>query len=309
MYNKSEVAVTMRNNSIILSSNDIERLQKIINDNVSSDREKLHARIILSADHDRENYLTVANAAEKLKTSKNTVQTVRKAFIEKGFEDAIYRKRRDIPPTPKKVTKSVERAILEYITYYQYPYCVTTCSIASIHDDILLKKKVDLSRASIYRILKKHNIVLKDINDRNNAKRDYCKTFLTSGMWGNQKCDLYTVDQILKNCGKDIKTNWLMREIKLSLFGLSYVDFDRWKIDYTEQSIHIKFSYNKERIRCPHCGNARKINEKDTLKLGWVKTEKFFFPCYAYYNCVINFTCNCGFTGVAQPDIYWCGNK
>lgn len=69
------------------------------------------ANILLKADADGPNW-NDAKIAEALSCRRQTVENIRKRFVTEGFEKALVRKKRETPPTPKKLDGKQEAEVI-----------------------------------------------------------------------------------------------------------------------------------------------------------------------------------------------------
>jgi transposase len=70
-----------------------------------------HARVLLKVDGDGPNW-TDEQAAEAFGIRANTVRDIRQRFVEEGLESALERKRRNEPPTPRKLDGAGEARLI-----------------------------------------------------------------------------------------------------------------------------------------------------------------------------------------------------
>jgi len=121
---------------------------------------KVHAKILLCLDENGKEPLSPEQAAKKCKIHQENVYKIRKQFCNEGLERVLYRKKREQPPVPAKVTGEVEAHII-----------ATACSstppgrkqwtLQMIVDKIVLDGVVDsIGREAVRRTLKKRNISL-----------------------------------------------------------------------------------------------------------------------------------------------------
>ena len=73
---------------------------------------KGRAKVLLHLDECGERPLSPTEVAKKVKLHRETVYDIRKQFCIEGFEAALYRKVRETPPTPPKVTGDIEARII-----------------------------------------------------------------------------------------------------------------------------------------------------------------------------------------------------
>ena len=95
--------------------------------------------------------------AHKSKLHRQTVYDLRKRFCTEGFEVALHRKKREIPPVEPKVTGDVEARIIA-CACSSAPDGKSHWTMQMIADKIVLDGVVDsISDETIRRTLKKHN--------------------------------------------------------------------------------------------------------------------------------------------------------
>jgi transposase len=94
-----------------LSNQEREELRGIVKRLKGTSQKVRRAGILLKADVDGPNW-SDAKIAEALSCRTRTVENVRKRFVTEGFETALARKKREIPPTPKKLDGKQEARII-----------------------------------------------------------------------------------------------------------------------------------------------------------------------------------------------------
>jgi hypothetical protein len=103
---------------ITLSSEERDRLTKIIKTGTSSARSILRANILLHSDAVEQRKpgtsgsLTVVTLAELLRTTTTTVQNVRRDYAGQGLEATLNRKKRETPLVKPKVDGELEAHII-----------------------------------------------------------------------------------------------------------------------------------------------------------------------------------------------------
>ena len=97
---------------IELTDADRKTLSDIISKGSSSAKTILRANILLASDRNATQRMTVAQIADVYHTTPTTVQNVRTSYVNIGLEATIYRKKRETPPVPAKVTGDVEAHII-----------------------------------------------------------------------------------------------------------------------------------------------------------------------------------------------------
>ena len=121
---------------------------------------KKRAKVILCLDENSNKPLSVEETAKKCKLHSENVYKIRKQYVTEGMERILYRKKRETPPVPSKITGEVEAHII-----------ATACSAAPtgkkawtlqmIADKIVLDGLLEsISDVSVMNVLKKHNISL-----------------------------------------------------------------------------------------------------------------------------------------------------
>lgn len=101
------------NKKYIVRLNDEEReeLRGIVKRLKGTSQKLRRASILLKADIDGPNW-SDARIAEALSCRTRTVENVRKRLVTEGFEKALERKKREVPPTPKKLDGEQEARVI-----------------------------------------------------------------------------------------------------------------------------------------------------------------------------------------------------
>jgi hypothetical protein len=121
---------------------------------------KVHAKILLCLDENAKNPLTPKQTAEKCKIHQENVYKIRRQFNTEGIERVLYRKKREKPPVPAKVTGEVEAHIIA-VACSSVPEGKKTWTLQMIANKIVLDGVVDsIGKETVRRTLKKHNISL-----------------------------------------------------------------------------------------------------------------------------------------------------
>jgi hypothetical protein len=103
-----------RNNPVLLSAEDRQRLEALINCGHAPARQLTHARILLKADEGEEAPATVwpdVKIADALEISRSTVARVRERFVAEGLEAALFH-RQPKNTKPKKLDGSQEAHLI-----------------------------------------------------------------------------------------------------------------------------------------------------------------------------------------------------
>ena len=122
-----------------------------------SNETKVRAKVILNLDEACKSSLTPSETAKKCKIARETVYLIRKQFCEDGLEATIYRKKREAPPVPPKVTGEVEAHIIA-TACSEPPEGKAHWTLQMIGDKIVLSGLVDsIGKETVRRTLKKRN--------------------------------------------------------------------------------------------------------------------------------------------------------
>jgi len=159
MQEKGDTMVRQQKYAIKLSEEEKSKLEGIIESKSSkiSNETKVRAKALLNLDENGKTALSPAATGRKCKITRETVYLIRKQFCTEGLEATVYRKKRETPPVPPKVTGEVEAHII-----------ATACSTAPngksgwtlqmIADKIVLSGIVDsIGKETVRRTLKKRN--------------------------------------------------------------------------------------------------------------------------------------------------------
>lgn len=94
-----------------LTGEERKKLKGLLSKGRMSARKIVHAQVLLKVDADGPNW-TDQQAAEAFEVRANTVRDIRQRFVEEGFEAALERKKRDEPPTPRKLDGAGEARLI-----------------------------------------------------------------------------------------------------------------------------------------------------------------------------------------------------
>ncbi len=87
---------------VTLTSEERERLTRLVSSGQDKAYRIKHANILLTADENG-THLTSQDIAKVFSCHLNTVSDICQRFVEQGLEDALGRKKRQTPPTPRKL--------------------------------------------------------------------------------------------------------------------------------------------------------------------------------------------------------------
>ena len=98
--------------------------------------------------------------ANRLRTSTVTIYNVSRQFVEEGLEAALYRKKRETPPTPPIATGEIEARIIS-LACSQPPEGRTRWTLRLLEEKVIeLEIASSISDNTIGRLLKKHHLSL-----------------------------------------------------------------------------------------------------------------------------------------------------
>lgn len=145
---------------IELSDTDQKTLRDIVAKGSASARTILRANILLASDRNAKQYMTVAQIADVYHTTPTTVQNVRTSYVNNGLEATVFRKKREAPPVPAKVTGDVEARIVA-LACSEPPEGYNRWTVRLLADKCVELNYVDsLSHMTVSRVLKKTNLSL-----------------------------------------------------------------------------------------------------------------------------------------------------
>ena len=113
-YHRGDDVVKNQKYSVKLSDEERLELQKFICSTSKKNTEqcKVHAKVILCLDENGKKPLTAEQTAKKCKLHRENVYKIRKQFVDEGMDRILYRKKRETPPVPGKITGEVESHII-----------------------------------------------------------------------------------------------------------------------------------------------------------------------------------------------------
>ena len=148
--------------SIKLNAEERKELENFTNSRSKKNtpQSKVHAKVLLCLDENQEKPLSPKETAAKCKLHQENVYKIRKQYVTEGMERVLYRKKRETPPVPPKVTGEVEAHIIA-VACSRAPEGRKSWTLELIADKIVLDGVIDsLGRETVRRTLKKHNISL-----------------------------------------------------------------------------------------------------------------------------------------------------
>ena len=142
---------------IELSDADRKILQDIVSKGKSPAKAILRANILLASDRNNKKHMTVSEIAENYHTTPTTVQNVRTSYANKGLEATVFRKKRETPPVPAKVTGEVEAHIVA-LACSDPPEGYSKWTLRLLAEKCVeLNYAESLSHMTVARVLKKTN--------------------------------------------------------------------------------------------------------------------------------------------------------
>jgi transposase len=118
------------------------------------------ANILLDLDENTGQVGKQEEIAKRFKTSTVTVYNVSKQFVEEGLEAALYRKKRENPPTQPIATGDIEARIIA-LACSEPPQGRTRWTLRLLEEKVVELQIVEaISDNTIGRLLKKHHLSL-----------------------------------------------------------------------------------------------------------------------------------------------------
>ena len=146
--------------SVKLTTEERKELEIIKRSKGSKELTKKRAKALLYLDENSGKNLTPEQTAKKVKLHRENIYELRKLFVAEGMERAIYRKKRETPPVPAKVTGEVEAYIIA-TACSEVPEGHEHWTLQMIADKIMLDGIVEsISDETVRRTLKKLNLSL-----------------------------------------------------------------------------------------------------------------------------------------------------
>jgi transposase len=147
---------------VILTKEEREKLEKIVNTGTRSVKLLKRAKIILELDT-AEGRIPIKeeSIAEKVGISRQTVQNVKKEYFSSGCTDSfLQRKKRETPPISSKITGDTEAYIIA-LACGEAPKGFNKWTLRLLADKSVELQYVDnISHMTVSRLLKKHNLNL-----------------------------------------------------------------------------------------------------------------------------------------------------
>ena len=124
------------------------------------------AKTILALDRSpNKEHLRIGKICEQVGISRQTLNTVRKAFLEaKSLDEFLTRKKRETPPYNLKITDDVEARIIALACNRPPKGHPRWTLPLLVNESVKLGIVGGISRSSMSRVLTKHNINLKQVS-------------------------------------------------------------------------------------------------------------------------------------------------
>lgn len=141
---------------VVLTSKQRERLEELTHHGHASARKIRHAQVLLLSDHHRPGgKRTRSEVSDVLKMHVNTVDRIRRRFVQEGEVPALNRKARATPPVPRKLDGRGE-AQLVTICCSQAPKGRTRWTLKLLVNELIKRRIVtNISMETIRKTLKK----------------------------------------------------------------------------------------------------------------------------------------------------------
>jgi len=145
---------------VVLSAKERDDLNALLKRKKRNIHEVLRAKILLSLDVNSDKPMTTQQAADEYKTSRQTVAMTKKEYLTGGLEQAIYRKKRETPPVPSKITGDIEARIIQ-LACSAAPEGYVRWTLRLLTDKAIELKIIDsIANSTVHGILKKTNLSL-----------------------------------------------------------------------------------------------------------------------------------------------------
>ena len=146
---------------VTLSKQEREKLEFLTKKKKIAARKFVYARVLLLCDTASEELAwTVEKIAEALGITTRTIEHLKKRFVEEGYEAALERKQRELPPKDVRFDGSFEAHLIA-LACSDAPDGRSRWTVRLLADKAVeLKLTPSISHMSVQRILKKTNLSL-----------------------------------------------------------------------------------------------------------------------------------------------------
>jgi len=142
---------------VTLTSEERERLTRLVSSGQDKAYRIKHANILLTADENGP-HLTSQDIAKAFSCHLNTVSDICQRFVEQGLEDALDRKKRQTPPTPRKLDGRGEARLIA-LACRKPPEGTSHWALRLLADELVELGVVEsISYETVRRMLKKTSL-------------------------------------------------------------------------------------------------------------------------------------------------------
>lgn len=142
---------------VILTSEERERLTRLVSSGQDKAYRIKHANILLAAD-EKGPHLTSQEIAKAFSCHLNTVSDLCQRLVEQGLEGALDRKKRHTPPTPRKLDGRGEARLIT-LACRKPPEGTSHWALRLLADELVELGVVEsISHETVRRTLKKTNL-------------------------------------------------------------------------------------------------------------------------------------------------------
>jgi transposase len=142
---------------VTLTSEERERLTRLVSSGQDKAYRIKHANILLTADENGP-HLTSQDIAKAFSCHLNTVSDICQRFVEQGLEDALDRKKRQTPPTPRKLDGRGEARLIA-LACRKPPEGISHWALRLLADELVELGVVEsISYETVRRTLKKTSL-------------------------------------------------------------------------------------------------------------------------------------------------------
>lgn len=145
---------------IVLSEEQKDMLNKILEDGIESERTCMRAKILLESDEVTGSKLSVPKLAKLLNTTSTTIQTTRTEYANGDLEASLYRKKRTIKPVKHRISSVMEAEIIK-LAKTQPPVGSKRWTYLLLKEESIKRGIVDqISETTLRNMMRKNNIKL-----------------------------------------------------------------------------------------------------------------------------------------------------
>ena len=142
---------------VTLTSEERERLTRLVSSGQDKAYRIKHANILLTADENGP-HLTSQDIAKAFSCHLNTVSDICQRFVEQGLDDALDRKKRQTPPTPRKLDGRGEARLIA-LACRKPPAGISHWALRLLADELVELGVVEsISYETVRRTLKKTSL-------------------------------------------------------------------------------------------------------------------------------------------------------